>query len=177
MDYKDRWSPEREEWYRGRILLHTGYSLICGLCGIIVFLASMVKLSGYLAAAGIALLVFAVHGIGRAGKLAEELGEESRMERGQYVAGSGILANKPRSLPGLTQWIEVQPADDVVRIFCPNCSRWFIRTDFQWFPNNPDPDTDGGQAIGSDADPVDAAGGRFVKLCPCGRGLYYLGAE
>lgn len=72
-------------------------------------------------------------------------------QKKKYAA---MLENKPRSMAGLTQWIQLRAWQ--TDMWCA-CGAIVHVEDASWFPN-----------------PVDAGGGRFSIVCPCGIGYYKL---
>lgn len=67
-----------------------------------------------------------------------------------------MLLNKPRSMSGLTHWVQLRPWQTEM---CCACGAQIRIADAHWYPN-----------------PVDAGGGRFSIVCSCGIGYFKLKA-
>lgn len=68
-----------------------------------------------------------------------------------------MLQNKPRSTAGLTEWVKLRPWQTEI---CCACGTIVHIDGAPWFPN-----------------PVDAGGGRYSIVCPCGIGYFKLREE
>lgn len=68
-----------------------------------------------------------------------------------------MLLNKPRSIGGLTEWVKLRPWQTEI---CCACGAIVHIDGAPWFPNS-----------------VDAGGGRYSIVCPCGIGYYKLREE
>jgi hypothetical protein len=172
------WSAEGEARLRRRIHLLWTIGRLFFLTGVVsLFAAIIVHWLLALAAAFIGLAMFCA---GRGRELLDELGWEAGMTRVGFVAGSGMLANKPRSTANLTQWtqhfVSVNCDASCCSGFnCSYCERRHLWTDAKWIPNF---SADTMQlADGEDIAQIDPGGGRFVILCKCGRGHYKLKGE
>jgi len=76
---------------------------------------------------------------------------DQSIQLGKYNA---MLRNKPRSVSGLTEWVQLRPWQTEI---CCACGTIVHIDGAPWFPN-----------------PVDPGGGRYSIVCPCGIGYYKL---
>jgi hypothetical protein len=171
------WSAETERELRRKIAW-TWYEMWAYLVGALLFLSGTFLLHRYWM---LALTAFSLgYGITRLYALAllrENLGEEMRRgPRGEFFEGSGMLANKPRSLSRLTKWIEHVPGSIEFICFDPDattrCGEQHHWKDAQWIPNYDAEVFEPEEHPGT----VDPGGGRYVILCPCGLGHFKLKA-
>ncbi len=94
------------------------------------------------------------------GKLGREM---QSLPGGGFDAGSGILANKPRSTDRLTHWTQLDSVFGMTGGFVCACGRKFAFPDMVRV--NPDPDSD---PLGLHSE------NRWVYHCPCGDGHFYI---
>jgi len=112
----------------------------------------------------------------------EQIGTAMRRgPRGEFVEGSGMLANKPRSTRGLTMWIQHHErqidfichneSGDPWGVPTENCGRRYEWRDAKWVPNYDPAQMQDTELFAKEIDP---GGGRYVILCPCGLGHFKL---
>jgi len=128
------------------------------------------------------LLMWAVALLYGLALVAEQLGSEMRRgARGEFFEGSGMLANKPRSTRGLTEWRQHPASEESFYCSCQTAlpRPWKILwwADAQWIPNYRDDLVEqlllNDEARNSKHE-IDPGGGRYVILCPCGLGHFKL---
>jgi len=178
------WSAEAE-WELRRKIRNTWFEmwacLIGGLLSAVLYLSLhrwwIMTIAAILLGYGVGLL----YGLALA---REQLGEEMRRgPRGEFFEGSGMLANKPRSTRGLTEWRQHPAEEDAFFCECPvvpggTIRRWHMWSrEAQWIPNYRDDPVEqlllNDEARNSKHE-IDPGGGRYVILCPCGLGHFKL---
>lgn len=171
------WSAERELRLRKRITNIWIWMWTFLLSGVVLFSLAYVVRDRVLPAIAAMTWGAALVLLIELNKDRELLGQEIRRgANGQVYEGSGMLANKPRSTVRLTEWIQHGPFER--GFVCgghlpPLPAKHFDwETDAKWVPNF-DPEHFGEAEYPT---PVDAGGGRWVILCPCGLGHFKLKA-
>ena len=171
------WSEEAETRIRRRIR-YTWFEIWgCFVAGLLFAVLGMaiqrwwpLPVSALLFGYGVVLL----YGLALA---TEQLGTEMRRgPRGEFVEGSGMLANKPRSTRGLTEWRQHPASEESFYCSCQTAlpRPWKILwwADAQWIPTYPE--SVAAEIRKSNLEEFDLNAGRYVILCPCGLGHFKL---
>jgi hypothetical protein len=165
------WSAEAEAALRKKVRDTWGLMWVCLITAVVWGAAAFyVHRLVLLAIAGL-FLGFGITRLYALALLREKLGEPMRRgPRGEFLEGSGMLANKPRSTHDLTKWMQWPSPQYLGYSMKCECGRLHELDEWKWIPNF-DPELFGEAEYPSHGDP---GGGRFVILCPCGIGHFKL---
>jgi len=177
------WSPAAEKQLRRRIQFTNFGVWLCVAEMAITFVASLrVPNHRWLLLAVFLLTIAMLYFLGqKLLTLLGKLGWEETVARGVRIAGSGMLANKPRDTSRLTRWHRIgwlpealrrfNGAPPAIRNFMCDCGRIHETAKMRWIPNVLEcvDELDDAPAVA-----VDPEGGRWVLICECGVGHYML---